>query len=871
MPDYLTELFREVIPGAVPNGWQRRLYRLMLEQGRAPGAIRVPTSGGKTAILIVYLAALASQAHDGGVSLPRRIVMVINRRALVDQATSLAEKIRVALDLEALAPLRAALASLSASRRPLAISTLRGEFADNGDWSLDPSTPAIILGTPDMIGSRLLFRGYGNGKVKRAQHAGLLGVDSLIVHDEAHLSPTFGRLLEEVARLARASALAVGRPPLQVTDMTATSDQDDAFIGMPDAAAPEDADLLRRLHAPKTLIMEMSPDLAPAKPAELQRWEDAQRRQAAARMARAAAKFRNSGEALALFLDRPDQVGEVVSLLRGEGVPDACMAVLTGTLRGYERDRVVDSPAFRRFLPETQETGTAWLICTSAGEIGLDIDADRIFCDLVTLDRLIQRCGRGNRRGLKADCVITLMAWASPQERLARTLERLASLPPSGAGRDASPFALNRLVEDHAGYQAATPPAPRRRRLETPLLDFWAMTSVPVNPPPDIDEVYRIPEPGTFIHGLDETDREVQVIWRQCPSTRLEDWLKSWPIRRQEVARLPLASIKRLFGGEEGQAYLISADAETVAEVSLSNLDRKLRPGMTLLLPAELGGLDALGLPTKPRKGEPVSDVSREAGGAIVSLKWQPETDPPRWREPGAVDDGGNPDLAEAIAAAAARHQGKLAFIDPEPNPLEDSGDTPRQYTLWLASPAPQLADEADAASLVRCDRALDRHLRLAARAARRLVVALPLNDPEAAAIIEAADQHDLGKAEPRWQRALGNPDPTAPLAKSRRRTFDLRLNDGYRHELGSLRERDLPPLTAHLIAAHHGWARPLFPEKALRKAGCRAPGEASPERYARLQARYGWWGLAYLEAVVRCADVLAEVLIDDLEAEDDP
>jgi hypothetical protein len=31
VPDYLTELFRKVIPGAVPNGWQRRLYRLMLE------------------------------------------------------------------------------------------------------------------------------------------------------------------------------------------------------------------------------------------------------------------------------------------------------------------------------------------------------------------------------------------------------------------------------------------------------------------------------------------------------------------------------------------------------------------------------------------------------------------------------------------------------------------------------------------------------------------------------------------------------------------------------------------------------------------------------------------------------------------------
>ena len=50
-----------------------------------------------------------------------------------------------------------------AAKHPLAISTLRGEFADNGAWRRDPSRPAIIVGTVDMIGSRLLFSGYGCG------------------------------------------------------------------------------------------------------------------------------------------------------------------------------------------------------------------------------------------------------------------------------------------------------------------------------------------------------------------------------------------------------------------------------------------------------------------------------------------------------------------------------------------------------------------------------------------------------------------------------------------------------------------------------------------------------------------------------------
>jgi CRISPR-associated endonuclease/helicase Cas3 len=220
------------------------------------------------------------------------------------------------------------------------------------------------------------------------------------------------------------------------------------------------------------------------------------------------------------------------------------------------------------------------------------------------------------------------------------------------------------------------------------------------------------------------------------------------------------------------------------------------------------------------------------------------------------------------MAAAASRNSGKIVFIDPDPTPVEDGEEGPSQYRVWLASPAPQLADESDSASLTRCDRTLDKHQNLAAKAARRLTQALGLPTELSAAIIEAARQHDEGKAEVRWQRALGNPDPTAPLAKSSHQHFDIRLNDGYRHELGSLRGQHFSPLTAHLIAAHHGWARPLFTEKALRKSGCREPGEAAPGRFADLQTRYGWWGLAYLEAVVRCADVLAEVLIAALETD---
>jgi CRISPR-associated helicase Cas3 len=74
---------------------------------------------------------------------------------------------------------------------PIAISTLRGQFADNREWTADPSRPGVIAGTVDMIGSRLLLSRYGIGFRSRPLHAGFFGQDALLVHDEAHLEPAF--------------------------------------------------------------------------------------------------------------------------------------------------------------------------------------------------------------------------------------------------------------------------------------------------------------------------------------------------------------------------------------------------------------------------------------------------------------------------------------------------------------------------------------------------------------------------------------------------------------------------------------------------------------------------------------------------------
>ena len=62
----------------------------------------------------------------------------------------------------------------------------------------DVTRAGIMVGTIDMIGSRLLFSGYGCSVRTRPLHAGLLGQDVLILHDEAHLEPAFQSLIEQV-------------------------------------------------------------------------------------------------------------------------------------------------------------------------------------------------------------------------------------------------------------------------------------------------------------------------------------------------------------------------------------------------------------------------------------------------------------------------------------------------------------------------------------------------------------------------------------------------------------------------------------------------------------------------------------------------
>lgn len=134
-PSFNSALFRALV-NAEPYQWQEAAFERLVCRD-APDRILAPTAAGKVMMIPVWLAALATQAATGKTGLQRRLVFVVNRRVLVDEATRLAERIKEVVETDRIPGLKAALASLSASQSPLQIATLRGQFADNGIWAFE--------------------------------------------------------------------------------------------------------------------------------------------------------------------------------------------------------------------------------------------------------------------------------------------------------------------------------------------------------------------------------------------------------------------------------------------------------------------------------------------------------------------------------------------------------------------------------------------------------------------------------------------------------------------------------------------------------------------------------------------------------------
>jgi len=193
----------------------------------------------------------------------------------------------------------------------------------------------------------------------------------------------------------------------------------------------------------------------------------------------------------------------------------------------------------------------------------------------------------------------------------------------------------------------------------------------------------------------------------------------------------------------------------------------------------------------------------------------------------------------------------------------------------------------------------LSRHGDAVATRAEEIAAGLGLAAELRQVVVDAARWHDLGKIDARFQAMLFDGDDIRaaladePLAKSGMPPGDTTrfrnafrksgLPSGARHEawsheilatyLGQLTETypGDADLLLHLVASHHGHARPLLPPVVERGThrlevaiGATTVEVAVPrtvdlnlaDRFQTLNRRYGRWGLALLESIIRCADM---------------
>lgn len=914
----------ERLTGNPPFPWQSALFEMFLN-GDFPETCTLPTGLGKTSIMAVWLIALAHRSEI----IPRRLVYVVNRRTVVDQSTDEAQKLRENLPKcpEIVGALRAL--AVDPTDKPLAISTLRGQFADNAEWRDDPARAAIIAGTVDMIGSRLLFSGYRCGFKSKPTHAGLLGQDTILIHDEAHLEPAFQELLIAIKKEQRSKRSEdFDFRKFHVMELTATArlrhhdeittgqrSQDETAtnqISKPKVSEPfrlrsadyEHPIVVKRIRAKKQLRLFALPDDKKLHERILER----------------ALEYQHSGAAVLVFVRTVEDVEKVVNGLKAACKKDKredCVEQLTGTLRGYERDRLTQSSkVFARFLPESNRPenvepleGTVYLVCTSAGEVGVNISADHLVCDLSTFESMAQRFGRVNRFGdgdAQIDVIFETDIDASHpyHSRRLKTLELLQRLPTTEGGHlDASPDALSQLPAN--ACVEAYAPEPERLELSDILLDSWALTTI--NEP-----CAGRPPVEAWLHGLTDDDPQITVAWRQevdeVRGTLLQEHppeklLEAFPLKPLELlsdrAERVFSHLQKLAkglkqprrpeskpvcehvwvirpnGSIEVQRLAFIADPEAKTDRA-----KRLRENLhhcTVLLPPSIGGLS---------QGMLDGDAGHDTGIQYdVSEEWKNESGKQRR----ARRKKNEPPPEKGMRKAYQIVLSTEAEVDDE----EDQA--PNVWTWYVL---PRSADDDDGLSWsAPFPQQLTEHLQSAGDYARILAEKLGLDDRKAQAIEIAARFHDLGKARRLWQMGIGNDgyDPAVAesiLAKSGNSRPPI--NRHYRHEFGTLMDvqglkqtngndalltliqlaqqqladdEEIRDLTLHLIAAHHGRGRPHFPAAADKNEAFdpECPEDAAndlaleiPRRFARLQRRYGRWGLAWLESIVKAADVLA-------------
>lgn len=639
--------------GKQPFAWQQRLLEQIVRDKRWPRVLDLPTGAGKTTCIDIALFALALDTDNAATDCwcPRRIVMVVDRRIVVDQVAERGRALLHALMTSTdtiIVEVANRLRSLTrTSEEPLGVFTLRGGIPKDDGWARTPDQPLVIASTVDQVGSRMLMQGYGVSQGMKPVHAGLLANDTLLLLDEVHLSEPFRQTLDQLARLRERFSEGGVKTRFSHAFLSAT----------PGAGAEPPFELLDE---EKKLDSPLGPRLHVSKPVRLVEVED---RTALEKGCVEQAKvLLERHRTVAVVVNRVASAGEIARQLTDSLGGDAIVTLLTGRMRPLDRDDVLHElrPAVQTGRKRSDDFPKRIIVGTQCIEAGADFDFDALVTEAASLDSLRQRFGRVDRLGnyKQAEGVVVYdnckklkeelkrrgekpaladndriygnalgetVRWLKEheRERPKKLKEELKNLKDEakrlkGKAKEQAEEQLARKVQVDFGILALNAPTgdeltkllapkPSAPMLLPTYLDLWVQTS----PAPG-----EVPDVSLWLHGPSSGRADVQVIWRADLS---EGVLQQGGLEAAtaivtavrpsslEAMSLPFATARawiagqsvRELGDTEGAAA--EEDEESTAsgrpalrwrgDESEVITASTLKPGDTIVVPASYGGI----------------------------------------------------------------------------------------------------------------------------------------------------------------------------------------------------------------------------------------------------------------------------------------
>lgn len=907
--------FRDV-HGYEPFPWQLRLTRQVIDDGEWPQVIDLPTGVGKTAALDTAIFSLAVCPER----FPRRVVFVVDRRIIVDQVYERAGRIQTAVEAAATPALRwvkdrlgsAGGTNGDAGDSLLGVACLRGGIPIDGEWARRPDLPWVVVSTVDQFGSRLLFRGYGVRPGMWPIHAGLAGNDCLVILDEVHLSRPFAETVAAVRRLAFGSSLP---RRFQIVEMSATpSSEKSTRFTLIDEDTAASVVLRRRVEASKKAVLQQvggarqpADEALPAAVAELAKKD-----------------IPPSAGSVGVIVNRVRSAREVHKTLLDAGHESR---LITGRMRPLDREAVI-AEISRIVDPDAVHSGDSpmFVVATQAIEVGADFSFDALITECAPIDSLRQRFGRLDRRGTYEERtgspaqawilgVRSDLAGTDPDPVYGESIQATWQELDARFGHERQ-FDVGPDTPDVADFPEEASGARRSAPL---LLDGHIESWVQTNPEPIVQ-----PDVAPFLHGMDVRDiSDVSVLWRW---DRSPDVLRLVPPRPAEYLQVPIGAVKSWLSGRPDEVPV--ADVGNVGALADDRLGAEpagdwvrwrgfdtepesipvteIRPGDVLIVDPLRGGVSSHNwAPGDDGEVTDLGDAAQMAYGRRVTLRLDHRL------LPGAPSPDSESEIAVSKDRVESWIEDQLGRAEEIPEwqvnaltrlrtrpaaHLVNSDGSDDGYLVLVESGERQPVDIAtldgsdESVSCTGTGVTLSDHMNglgeMAASFAERLGLPCELRND----LRLAGRLHDLGKVDSRFQLQLVGGDPVReamldePLAKSLPDAPRVwHYPRGMRHEIASvamvasnprvLDDANDPDLVLHLIATHHGWARPLPPiiadanPQELRYTHEGHEMKASSDlvqtplaleaadRFWRLSARYGHHGLAWLEAIFRLAD----------------